>query len=189
MITISYQIVVYLRCQSAEEYELAGIKKYSMGEEQVWCPGSGWNFWQILYHPVNRHQDDHVRSWIRVSLMVEVWEVVGLGRAVNRERAWKKAGPFFRRDPLGRRSNQWERTESAVPQGKQKPWKQLWQHQAFVVVLSQQPSEMLCGKGFIFFPHFQPVLAMCAAWIAKYIHQESHTQKKMSPFCIQLPCL
>lgn len=155
MITISDQIIIYLRYKLAEKYELAGIKKYSIDEEQAWCPGSSWNFCQILYNAVNRHQVGHVRSWIWVSLMVEVWEMVGLGRPVNR--AWKKAGPFFQGDPLGRRIHQWERKESAVPQGKkQKLWKQLWQHQALV------PSEMLCCKGLIFFPGFQPVLAMCS---------------------------
>lgn len=166
MITISYQIVC-LRYQSAGEYELTGIKKYSMDEEQAWCPGFSWNFWQILYDPVNRHQDDHVRSWIWVFLMVEVREVVGVGRAVNGVKAWKRQGHFSEGIPwaggaVGGRGR------SAVPQGEQQLWKQLWQHHALVVVLSRQHSEVLYGKGFLFSLGFQPVLAVCAAWIAKY---------------------
>lgn len=60
-----------------------------------------------------------------------VWEGLWTGRRLE------KAGPFFWRDPLGRRSHWWERTVLALPREEQKePWKQLWLHQALVVVLS-----------------------------------------------------
>lgn len=87
--------------------------------------------------------------------MVETWQVFGLGRSMDRV---GKGRVVFWKMSCG-----WERTGSAVLQEQQ-----LWQHQALAVLPSQQHSETLYGKGFVFFPGFQPVLAMYAAWIAKY---------------------
>lgn len=66
--------------------------------------------------------------------------------------AWKRQDVFLEEVP-------WvERTGSAVPQEQQ-----FWQHQALAVLPSQQHSPMLYGKGFVFFPGFQPVPAAQAA--------------------------
>lgn len=109
MLTISCQLIVCLRCQSAGEYELAAIKKSSIG----WGVGMselGWNFWQILHDPVTKHHDDHSTSWIWESLVVAVqrwllWEALWGGQKLE------KAGPYFLEDPQGRCSC-WGRGQS-----------------------------------------------------------------------------
>lgn len=111
MLTISCQLIVCFRCQSAGEYELAAIKKSSIGWGVGMVPRTQMKF---LADPAWSRDQASWWPWYILNTRVPRGGSAGvnaLGSTVKRVRNWKRKGPVFWRDPLGRCSC-WGRGQS-----------------------------------------------------------------------------
>lgn len=189
MLTISCQLIVCFRCQSAGEYELAAIKKSSIGWGVGMVPRTQMKF---LADPAWSRDQASWWPWYILNMRIPCGGSAGvtaLGSSVKRVRNWKRKGPVFWRDPLGRCSC-WGRGQSQEG---------CWGAGA-VETAWAAPNSCGCALPAQFFQivllqrlHFLSWSTTCSGNVHSLNGQirviKNFRQKKMSPFCIQLPFL